>query len=740
MKIIPLPLLLLACLSLAAGTQEKKDPPGEQGAPTPAAAEKRPTTGDPQAEPWHYEISVTATRTEKPTFAVPAPITVDNRRAIQENAPNNVSDLLLRHPGLDVTGVGPNQSRPVIRGLRGQRILLLADGLRLNSSRRQQDFGEIPAMVDTAQVERVEVVRGPASVLYGSDAIGGVVNIITRQPVVTPGKSALHGSLGWQYDSAGENSKEVFGLHGGLNKWRFMLSGSYRKAGEYEAPGGDFGKIHLADAVTVHDTGLQDHSLNLLLGYAFSGGHTLDAKYEYYNSNDAGFGFVDPALYAPQSTDIRITYPFQTIHKLSLHYEHRGLKFPLADALSLRFFRQANTRRLDMDIFVPFNIPRLPGAGLAMAKRNHTDITSWGGRVEATKVLHHRHILVFGSDFFRDDSENSDTSTTATVGMGQVKPQVSRVPEIPDAWYGSLGLFLQDEINLARRATLILGVRYQDVTARTRLTPGLENTPPQRGSDRTWTGAVNFIYGFSDRLNATISLGRGFRSPNLIERFFNGLTPEGRGYQSSNPGLAAETSFNADIGFKWRTKQTYLEATVFRNTIHDGIRVVPTGGTVNGIAEYRNTNIDKLRMEGYEALGEIHFAFGLHLSANYTRIRSRDLVNPDFPYISTFSSKLVAAVRFEDPRRRFWLEYRLRRNGSQKDMELVNNPIGTIIPGFTVHDAALGVRLLRRGSVPMQIVLILGNLGNTLYAEFSNASFFRPAPGRHLALGWSMEF
>ena len=93
--------------------------------------------------------------------------------------PDGVADLFRNLPGVDVTGVGPNQTRLIVRGQQGQRILLAEDGIRLNNSRRQQDFGELPAFTDINSTSRVEVIRGPASVLYGTDAIGGVVNQLT---------------------------------------------------------------------------------------------------------------------------------------------------------------------------------------------------------------------------------------------------------------------------------------------------------------------------------------------------------------------------------------------------------------------------------------------------------------------------------------------------------------------------------------------------------------------------------
>jgi hemoglobin/transferrin/lactoferrin receptor protein len=134
-------------------------------------------------------IAVTATRSPKRAFLTPAPVAVIDSVRLMQSRPNTVTDLFRELPGVDVTGVGVQQPRPVIRGQRGQRILLLQDGIRLNNSRRQQDFGEVPAVVDVSTIERVEVVRGPASVLYGTDAIGGVVNVITRRPE----RDGLHG-------------------------------------------------------------------------------------------------------------------------------------------------------------------------------------------------------------------------------------------------------------------------------------------------------------------------------------------------------------------------------------------------------------------------------------------------------------------------------------------------------------------------------------------------------------------
>ncbi len=96
------------------------------------------------------------------------------------------------------------------------------------------------------------------------------------------------------------------------------------------------------------------------------------------------------------------------------------------------------------------------------------------------------------------------------------------------------------------------------------------------------------------------SAGRAFRSPNLIERFFDGPTPEGSGYQVANPDLKAETSFNVDLGVRYRNGPVSLDAFGFRNKIYDGIRIQPLDYEVGGQAAYQNTNVEQLLFRGFE--------------------------------------------------------------------------------------------------------------------------------------------
>ncbi len=695
--------------------------------------------GEPQPE-LKYEVTVTATGVKKETFKIPKPVSIVPESVIDTKAPNNITELMADLPGLDTVGVGANQSRPVIRGLRGQRILLMENGIRMNNSRRQQDFGEIPALVDVSAVSRVEVVRGPASVLYGSDAIGGVVNVITRMPDFDPTGNEIHGNVGYRYSSADTQHKGFANFNGHVGRLVFAISGNYRNAEAYDAPAGTFGAIELSEETPVNDTGVQDNGLNLALDYKLTKDSGITFKYEYYKANDAGFGYVDPDIYDPGSALIRILYPNQQVNKYTLRYEDNALNFLLADHMNFTAYHRRNKRDLEMNITVPFNMPWAPEAGMNMQSVNFTDINTFGFRLEFRKVAFSDHVVTYGVDLFNDNTFNTDENTTTITGFGPPMVTIDNTPELPNARYRSYGFFIQDDIPIARRTNMIVGLRYQNVNAKTKDTAGLKQYSPVSSTDRTVVGAVNLIQGITDNFNLFASAGRGFRSPNLIERFYHGLTPEGSAFQSRNPDLEAETSFNIDLGFKYRLRNVYMEASYFWNTIYDGIRVGPTGVMINGIPEYRNTNIDKLRIQGIELQGRLMLDAGITLAANFTKITSEDIGNPDIPYTDTFSSKLNLSARYDQPSGLLWAEYALRINGDQKDVVLGDNPIGPIIPGFTVHNACFGVHLFRKSATPMRVGIIVANLTNELYSEFANASFFRPAPKRQVILTWSMGF
>jgi hemoglobin/transferrin/lactoferrin receptor protein len=404
-------------------------------------------------------VNVTATRSEKRIFETPAPVSVFDRDAIRDRAPNTVSDLFRGLAGLDVTGVGTNQVRPVIRGQRGQRLLLVQDGMRLNNTRRQQDFGELLGLIDVAMVERVEVVRGPASVLYGSDAIGGAVNVITR----TPERPGLHGSAAYRFSSPDNQNRLAATVAGRFGRFGVLASGSLRRTDPYDAPAGSFGEIALAGDTRVEDTGVEDQSAELFASYDIAARQQVSLRFSHYAADNAGFGFVDPEAYAPELPEVRILYPFQRFNKISATYDAAGVRTAIADRLQVLAYFQDNERRLDNNILVvPF-----PGASIDVRSENFTDIQTSGARLEAAKLIGGRVLLTYGTDIFQDRAANTDNSTETLSGFGPPPPivTVDSTPNLPTARYRSFGVFAQGELSLGARSSITVGLRYQNTNA-----------------------------------------------------------------------------------------------------------------------------------------------------------------------------------------------------------------------------------------------------------------------------------
>ena len=679
-------------------------------------------------------VTVTATRTERSTFATPQAVSVIDSAAMREKVAHSPVDLFRDAVGLDVSGAGPQQRRPEIRLQRGQRVLLLSDGLRLNNSRRQQDFGELPSLTGIALPERVEVVRGPSSVLYGADAIGGVVNIIPGRVPRAMAHGDVRGAVSYRFGSAGDGSTPSVSLLSRVGRFGIAANVGNRNIADYRAPAGKFGNITLNEPTQVFDSGIRDRSASASLEYDLSALSSVHARAEIYDADQAGFGWIDPATMG-SSTKVQIIYPSQQYQRYSLDYRARALSSWFAHRAEATAYFQENERYLNNLVFVPISAT----ANVDSRSWNFTDMRTLGGRLELARSFG-RHVLTYGLDVFEDRSRNTDSSRSVTTGFGPAPVvRTSNAPSVPNATYRSAGVFTQLELNPFDRLVAVLGGRAQDVFAETHATPNVTR-PLVSGNHRTEVWSANALYRITGDLNVIGSAGRGFRAPNLVERFFEGAATESNGTQVANPSLGPETSLNVDVGARYRAGVMYAEAFLFRNDIDDAIRGVATGNTVNGRPEFQNRNIGKLRIDGLEAVSGVRFARGVDASVNATWFEGTNISNPGAPIGDSYSSKIVGDVGYRAPGGLFNVGYSIRRQGKTSEVIVGTNPIGPAIPAFTVHSARAGLRLPGTRSLRNQLSLSIDNIGDALYAEFPNAGFFRPEPGRNISIRLTSSF
>ena len=765
-------LVLLAGISTGAFALEQASEEEQSS----EAARDTDSTGDTQEE-FFLSTTITATLNEVDVFDIPMSVSVIDD--LEDRPVNNAADLLLTEPGVDVNGAGANQSRPIIRGQRGLRVLFLEDGLSLNNPRRQSDFGEITGLIDLEQMGRVEVVRGPSSVLYGSGAIGGVLNVIPLEAAIVGPGSSTRFNLAARSSSADSQTKFSGGLAGHFNNLAYQLHVSTRDAEAWEAPSGSFGNVTLREDTTVFDTGVKDDNQALDLKYQVSDHQSLRVRSTRYSAGEFGFGFVDPALIEPDfnGTQTRIFYPFQDFDRTVLGWSGVGFERGALSTFDVRAYTQSNERELVFDAGINIGpvFPGAPNSSIEIDTLNFTDIDTDGLRLEASKGFGNS-LLTFGVDWSEDDLLNTDTSTTSQTFRFAFPPSVigvipgftcidfrppfecnfestDDVANTPNSTNKTLGLFVQEEFRPTDNFTAIAGIRYQEVETTANATPGLDTTGLDFEDDQV-VGSLNLLYRLSEQFELVGSFGTAFRAPSIVERLFNGITPEGSGFQLLNPALESETSEYFDLGFKYRRGNAYFDAVYFRNDIDDGIiqdffspaeiaalpaeiRQIISSGGVSFVVQQRN--IDRTVIEGVELSAAYRLPIGLTLGGNYTHLDSerRDSLNP--PTGDTPSDKLNFFARYE--RGRYRAEYRLRSNGSERTVLEPGDPvpvIGERLPSFTVHGLSGFVAFEGNSRLSHRIGLSIENLTDELYAEFSNIGSFRPSPKRNFVLSYRL--
>ncbi len=543
-------------------------------------------------------------------------------------------------------------------------------------------------------------------------------------------------------------------LFGRIGKVGFRGSASYRNAKNYFAPSGSFGDITLDDNTEVNDTGVEDQNYSLLLDYSFNEDQNLFVKGEYYNAKDAGFGYVSNAdLGTPDDVSIVIQYPDQSVGKVTAGYRAQDLSWGIADRLDVSGFYMNNERDLVQNIGIPDLFGPGSGVTLDINSMNYTDISSIGTRAEAAKLLGGKHLLTYGLDFYHDDSKNTDlTISTLTGAPFPTDPEVDNTPNVPNATYNRFGVFAQADFQIVRKLSLVAGARWQNVRSETKPTENLDN-PLVVGitnNAQTVVASANVLWEVLPSLNLVGTVGRGFRAPNIIELYFNGPTPEGSGYLIPNTGLESETSLNVDLGVKYSRRNVSFEAFVFRNDIRNGIRITAVpDSAISELDVFQNQNFGELLYRGFEVGGQWAPIVGLQVGAGFSFLDAEDVLDENSPIADSYRTRLNGDVTYRRPSGQWWASYDVLFQGESTictdtndtcKAQVVQPAVGYVLPSFNVHSVRAGLRIAQIGRTSHYLTASLENFTDALYAEFSNATFFRPQPRRTFLIGWTSTF
>lgn len=671
----------------------------------------------------HEGVVVTATREEGETFDTPLPSALVSGQSLSRQLPANLAQALEEIPGVTWVNAGAFRSRPVIRGLGSNRVLVLVDGERLNNSRTSTDDSGIEtSLVDVGQIEQVEVVRGPGSVLHGGDAFGGVVNIRTKGAAASD-QLRVGARIRGETFSDGDARRVRLELFGG-NRWLGVrAAGSGGAAENYASPAG-----------TVFRTGADENSA---LGeiHIYPQPHR-SLYFKFLDRNALNFGFPDvianPAFLGE--------FPYSRFRKYGAGYQ-ASYTSGVFTAVQLRFYHQEQDR--------DFLTLLRASPSISIQSDTRTNVETYGFEFQASSLAARRHALTYGVTYYHDRSEDLRTQVLNPLTRPIV---ISRAPSVPNSTLGGTGLFLQDQFEVTKKVRLTAGVRYDRFTLAAQPTPNFSTQAfsgiAESSGDNALTGSLGASYEVLPGWALTAQAARAFREPNLFERYFFGRGPFG-GLLIPNPNLRPETSVEVDLGTRVRRGGFRGSLNYFVNNLRDQLIRIPSTfqgqPVVGGEPVFQNTNVERSRIQGIESSAEFDLQRWQSQWSPFVTMawqRGNNLSqNGPLPFIAPFVAQ--AGLRWQPRQTRAWAEWRTR---IVKGTDRV--PAGLLpLSGFTVHAWRWGYEMMR-GEQGLGERLPQGLAGVNFHFGFENVTdkLYRglfetvPQPGRSLRFGLEFNF
>ncbi|HEX8848809.1 MAG TPA: TonB-dependent receptor [Gemmatimonadaceae bacterium] len=663
----------------------------------PLAAQQQPDPRLPAPDSSIFELGqVTVLGVAAPQLPVSLSTTLLRSEQLREVPGAPLGRAIAQVPGVRVLSTGQQVSKPVIRGLGGARVLVADGGHRIEEYSWSEE--DAPS-ADLALAGEVQVARGPASLRYGSDALGGVVNVIPLPlPTAKPARSALRPML--QVDGATNNRSfgglarfEGFGSGVG---WR--VAGSGRFAGDYSAPGGE-----------VPHTGFLEANAEAAVGRV--GAHGVTTLRLAHNGGE--YQLIEAGATPPASGGKEEGPERKSLDdRLQLSHE-----LPLGAGASLALRGQLQRHSLvemSDECGQPTCPPVAPGQ-----EQVAFDLLLNTATAEA--ALQHTLGGVRG--------------TLGLSALTQKSRSAGPVLLVPTATGSASGIFLIEEATLAR-LTLSGGARLDrrslDAGERT-LTPG----GPGPSRNRRWSatsadaGATLAVAG---PLAIAGNYGTAWRAPTLFELFADGPHLAESRYEIGDPTLRAERSHESDASLRWRGHVIRAELGVFRNDVNDFIYVAPTTATVNGLRVYEHRATDA-RLQGGEAAVDVAIGSGL-LRARHEIVRGTDRrANTPLPLIaparSSIGATLGAGLVPHAPRLSIDVTH-VARQTRPAATDIVTDAYTTLDVGA---GWGFGTSLPWYGASPVAVDLLVRNATNVRYRDFlSRYKEFADEPGRNLVL------
>lgn len=488
-------------------------------------------------------ITITGVSIATKIRRTPAPVVVLNRKELTSVVSTNLMDALSREPGISQISTGPSISKPVIRGLGYNRVVVLNDGIRQEGQQWGDEHG---IEIDEYSVQRVEILKGPASLIYGSDALAGVINVLTNLPAP---ENTIKGSIIGNYQSNNRLRGVGANLSGNQGHFNWNLYGSLKAAGDYSNKydgrvfNSRFGEKNFGGYIGYNGSRGFSHLLfsnfRQSLGLVSGTRDSLSGKFTHsLIENGVEINQIVDEHELKESTP---AIPFQDIHHIKIALENRLNAG--SGKLDLNIGYQINNRKEFGEVITP-NEPDLHFNLTTFTYRAQYHFAEWSGW----------------------------QMTLGVNGMQQKNSNRAEEVLIPAYSLFDFGNYMYVRKNFDR-FTISGGIRldYRHLDSREMLEDNDIRFQAFSRSFSNLSGSAGISYELTPATTLKLNIARGFRAPSMAELASNGAHEGTNRYEYGDQNLQSESSLQLDQGIDIQTSHLSLNASGFVNLIDNFI-------------------------------------------------------------------------------------------------------------------------------------------------------------------------
>ncbi len=603
-------------------------------------------------------------------------------KSLSQKGTSTLIEGLATIPGVSQVSTGTSIGKPVIRGLSGNRVLVYSQGVRMEN----QQFGEEHGLgLNDSGIESVEVIKGPASLLYGSDAIGGVLYF---NPEKFASPNAVDANFSQKLFSNTNGSNSSMGVKASSDNFKFLARGSYNTHADYKVPEGD----------RVTNTRYTETDFKTALGYSNSK-FTSTLRYN-FNKLDLG---IPENGYANQTSTKITTFPKQAVFANILSFNNTI------------FFKKS---KLDADL------------GYISNDRSEFENSTIANLHMKLNTLNY-NVKYYLPKFGKFES------IIGTQGMHQTNINSGDEYLIPDATTNDFGIFGTANYEWDKNVVQA-GIRF-DHRAVTTTEHGILGTQGYfQAIDKkfqSFNSSLGFKTDLKKNLILRLNVASGFRAPNLAELTSNGVHEGSNRYEIGNINLQNEQNFQTDFNVEYRNPHFELFVNGFYNHINNYIFIAPNGNVINGFNAYDYTQANA-NLYGGEA--GIHFhphpLDWLHITSSFESVTGKKQNGDYLPLIpankwnNSIKTEVKSTKYLKDSFAVLNIEYTLPQNNPGQ--------FETKSDDYTLINLGLGSKVTL-GKTAFEVNLNGNNLLNKTY--ISHLSRLKPDGipniGRNIILG-----